>query len=61
MTSHELARKLLAGDDKPVNISLDISTCDEDAHMRAFSNNFTEMVTTDGEVMLCFTGYINEG
>jgi hypothetical protein len=47
MNSHELAKILLSKSDKKVTLSLDISTCDEDAFARIFSIALVDVIHTE--------------
>jgi len=59
MTTRELAKLLLESPDREVYVSIDVSTCDEDAGARAFSTKVYGTVITDSEVALCMDGYLN--
>lgn len=61
MTVAELIEELgkLEGD-SPVSVSIDVSTSEEDAGRRAFSEMFFEAMDSSGEVVLCFDGYLND-
>ena len=65
MNSHELARQLLAHPNGPLECSVDLSSCDENAHLRAFGE-FVEVNYFVNEVgfgsdhnMLLFYGGLN--
>ena len=60
LTTHELARQLLELNDVELTISLDLSTCDQDATLRAFSGDFFGPESTDTETVLMFSGSLNE-
>lgn len=59
MNTHELANMLLKQSDKPFNISIDVSTSEEDANHRAFTTEFFEIIQTEDEATICFDGYLN--
>jgi len=60
VTTHELAKELFDLPDKPVAISLDISTCDENAGDRAFSGEYFGVNDAEAdEIILLFRGSLN--
>lgn len=56
ITAHELARQLFRCEDLPVNASIDISTCDDDADRRVFTCACFGINDEDaqGEVVILF-------
>jgi hypothetical protein len=60
VTSHQLAKELLSMPDKPVAISIDVSTCDADYTNMAFgSEYFGVNGKTSETVILLFGGKTN--
>lgn len=53
MKSHELAKYLLAQEDCDVHVSVDISTCDDDADARTFGQLVEYQHTQEGFWLLC--------
>lgn len=61
LNSHDLAKELLSMPPKEVTISLDISTCDEDAGRRAFSGAYFGINDKEShDLVLLFEGTIND-
>ena len=55
ISSHELARQLLGMPDLPIEISMDVSTCDEDADLRVFAGDYFGINDESGELTGCIT------
>ena len=55
MKTHELAKRLLKMPNKEITVSVDTSTCDENAQNRVFAGELLEIIN-DGskEITLCF-------
>jgi hypothetical protein len=60
MRSHELARLLLSVEDREVECSVDISTCDEDSGRRAFGDLLEINDLQSDPLTLLFEGSLNE-
>ena len=61
MTSHELAKRLLKMPNKEITVSVDTSTCDENAQNRVFAWELFEIIN-DGskEITLCFVDGVED-
>ena len=61
MTTHELAKRLLGMKNKIATVSVDMSTCDEDAQNRVFAWELFEIID-DGskEITLCFVDGVTD-
>ena len=61
MTSHELAKQLLKMPNKEITVSVDTSTCDENAQNRVFAGELFEIIN-DGskEITLCFVDGVED-
>ena len=61
MTSHELAKQLLKMPNKEITVSVDTSTCDENAQNRVFAWELLEIIN-DGskEITLCFVDGVED-
>jgi len=61
MTSHELAKQLLKMPNKEITVSVDTSTCDENAQNRVFAWELFEIIN-DGskEITLCFVDGVED-
>jgi len=60
-TTHQLAAELLKCENVPVYVSIDISTCGNDAGRKAFSNGFLGINYKQApEVILLFDGQLND-
>ena len=61
MRSHELARELLSIDDKPISVSVDISSGDNDAGLRVFADEYHGPCDIDADnLVLLFCGTLNK-
>ena len=54
MKTHELAKRLLKMPNKEITVSVDTSTCDEDAENRVFAFDLHEIQDDGNEITLCF-------
>jgi len=61
MKTHELAKRLLGMKNKIATVSVDMSTCDEDADRRIFAFDLHEIID-DGskEITLCFVDGVED-
>ncbi len=60
-TTHQLAAELLKCENVPVYISIDVSTCENDAERRAFSHDFLGVNDKQTpEIMLLFDGQLSD-
>lgn len=60
LTTHELAKELLELEDKPLEISVDMSTCDEDSENRVFTTEYFGVNDKHAsEITLLFAGEPN--
>ena len=61
MKTHELAKRLLEMKNKNATVSVDTSTCDEDAENRVFAFDLHEIID-DGskEITLCFVDGVED-
>lgn len=53
MTTHELAKRLLETVNQEIFISVDMSTCSEDAHKRLFATPIDIQETMSDTALLC--------
>ena len=61
ITSHQLARELLDIEDRPMSISIDISTCDSDSGRRTFSTEYNGINDINSsELVLLYEGELND-
>ena len=61
MKTHELAKRLLKMPNKEITVSVDTSTCDENAQNRVFAWELLEIIN-DGskEITLCFVDGVED-
>ena len=61
MKTHELAKRLLKMPNKEITVSVDTSTCDENAQNRVFAGELFEIIN-DGskEITLCFVDGVED-
>ena len=61
MKTHELAKQLLKMPNKEITVSVDTSTCDENAQNRVFAWELFEIIN-DGskEITLCFVDGVED-
>jgi hypothetical protein len=61
MKTHELAKRLLKMPNKEITVSVDTSTCDENAQNRVFAWELFEIIN-DGskEITLCFVDGVED-
>lgn len=60
MKAKEIAEKLLKNPELEVRCSVDISTGQEDFGRRVFGEEAVEVVIEEHEIMICFTGELND-
>jgi len=62
LTSHQLAKELLGMPNKELSISVDISTCDDDAGRRVFTDEYFGINDINShDIVLLFDGILDDG